>query len=400
MARTIGLARRTSTFTSSVAPRIASQNTVTRVKKRGWPKGKPRKGYIAKQKGEPASGEQQQTFPFMNLPLELRRQVYGLALPQQDIAKPSSHWANIVGTPNEFMNLLLVNKQISDEARNVLYGLNRFTMLITSSNTLFLGSFSKVNFVPFPTTPSLPFIKHWQMSLWPEFEDHDSRFRDGLLSACCEMARIPDLQTLTLVIPCLCHDYEYVRFCGCFQKYGLCHCLDIDDVHDNYVCTLAPLNQLRFKRNVQIVATAEVLQHHDDTSDAVLWPGWDDKDDHITLSRCSHLQCQKPVCVSFAASFSSIRANLMGNTTPLRSTEDQNEWLELKQRVAELKKSAPELKGNSKSAQELHRALQDTWDALDSGSNEYFRKMSREVSQKLRSIIGLGRFAGKMAGSN
>ncbi|KAL8769228.1 MAG: hypothetical protein Q9209_004729 [Squamulea sp. 1 TL-2023] len=393
MARTIQTARKTSTSTSSVAPRVPSQNTATRVKKRGWPKGKPRKGYKAKQKRQPA-GKQRQRFPFMSLPLELRRQVYGLVLPQQDIAKSSSLWANIVGTPNEFMNLLLVNKQISDEARSVLYGLNRFTMLITPSNTLFLGSFSKVDFEPSPTTLSLPYFKHWQMSLWPELEENNALIRDAILTACCEIAKIPNLQTLTLSIPCLCHHFEFAALKRYSQTSRLRHGGDIEAIHDNYVCTLAPLNQLRFKGNVQIIATAKPFDDGYDHLNPLDLPGMDKQEEHTIFSRCIHQQCPKPCCVSFAASFSSIRTNLIGNTTPLRLTEDQNEWLELKKRVAEIKTNA-----QFKSAYELGQALVGTWDALDSGSNEYFRKMSQNVNQILQSIIWQGRFESEIAKS-
>lgn len=101
-------------------------------------------------------------FSFMNLPLEIRPYFYRMTLPSQDLSMRSSNCAAIHGTPNEFMNLLLVNRQISDEARQVLYGGNSFTVAVSGDEARFPGLRSQPKlFRPFlaKPMPSLEYIR-------------------------------------------------------------------------------------------------------------------------------------------------------------------------------------------------------------------------------------------------
>ena len=306
----------------------------------------------------------------MRLPPELRDYVYKLALPHQEL--PNSGWAIMTGVPNESMNLLLVNKQISAEARKILYGLNTFTMVISTYHLSLLGSFDEVksNLKPIHAPPSLPYIKNWQIALWPEvrvFGSYGSGYgygyggfyeKDAILSVCSEIAKVDSLQSLKLSIPCLCHFLAPEPFDDFEVK-------DIEDVHNTLVDLLLPLNQLRFGGHVQIMTTPEPPS----------FPEKRDKKGYIRLANIPHQQCSEPVCQSFAASFEPLRALLMGKSTPNSLTPHQTKWLDLKSQVAE---SGIDLWTG------MSQALFDTWDALESGSDEFFRAMVWRVEEKLR----------------
>ncbi|KAI4224740.1 MAG: hypothetical protein L6R40_008422 [Gallowayella cf. fulva] len=330
-----------------------------RVNKRGWPKGKPRKGC------KKAIKAQKKILTFMDLPLEIRRHLYEMVLPQQDVPKRSKEWATIVGneTSFEFMDILLVNKQVSDEARSLLYGTNRFTIVISAHRTLFLGSSAPTEFHPFPTSPSLPYIKNWQIALWPETHDEDGAwFSDAVLSACAEIAMTPDLQTLRLAIPCLCSYLESDHR----KMDGECNCqLDferIEDIHTAFIHSLAPFNLLRFKGDVQLLTTPKPPIQPPNNQRA---PRFNTKGELIELSEYAHPQCQKAVCRSFAASFTPFTAMLMGKTTPNRLTQHHMDWLNMKIEIA---KAHPE----GRLGGERHEALTETWHSLNSGPHEHF----------------------------
>ncbi|KAL8848273.1 MAG: hypothetical protein Q9221_006711 [Calogaya cf. arnoldii] len=370
-----------------------------RCQKLGPPKGKPRKGpWVPTPKaGKKGKGSKSKvkrkneakgsTFHFLKLPLELRCEVYKLVLPeQQDSQSSSSAWATMTGTPNEFMNLLVADKQISNEAREVLYGLNTFSLIISGESLLFLGSRSEHQFFPIPNKPSISFIRNWQIALWPYsdgmIESPGPEYDDAVLSICSEIVKSPELQTLKLRIPCLCqHLQERSYICRCSQEGGPCHCKieEIDEVHDTMIRMLAPFNQLRFKERVQIVTAPEPDQgmmdddnydFENDYLDQYHWDNWS------TKATYPYPQCQQPLCLAFAASFDPVRATLMGNTTPLRLTADQLTWQNLKAEVAK----TVDYRVNGRSGSQAENiSLSELWDALDSGEPEYFRKEKERV---------------------
>ncbi|KAL8848271.1 MAG: hypothetical protein Q9221_006709 [Calogaya cf. arnoldii] len=187
------------TSSSVLSPRSAATDRVG-AKKRGWPKGQPRKGragpWVPAPKGKKTPRKrvkaQLTKFPLMELPTELRANIFSLALPKQNLE--SHGWATMDNSPNDFMNLLLVNQQVSDEARKVLYGSNMFTMIISEQCTLKLGFFDLVKFLPFQAPPSLPYVKRWQIALWPHMEEMAyGKIQEAVFSACTELAKTPNL---------------------------------------------------------------------------------------------------------------------------------------------------------------------------------------------------------------
>lgn len=316
-----------------LAPKKSNTSRVTKAKR-----GRPRKGRPQK--------PQQPSFPFMKLPLELRRNIYNMVLPSQDVPIRSPEWANMIGTPNKFMNLLLVNRQISEEARSVLYGLNTFTITIVGGATFVEGSWNTLEPQSLETTPSLRYIKNWQLrfplDIHPECGEENTQIRAAILSTCAELATIPDLQSLKILIPCLC---EYAHRYRCSRCRNLkagngatCRCIDIEDIHEDIVYSLAPLNHLRFKHDVQFISM-----------------DWS--------SPRGNQQCQKSACLSFTASFNSFVTTLRGDSAPLQLTPSQSEWFRLKRHAAQIRIEENKLK--------MEDTLYDAWKALDSGSEEY-----------------------------
>ena len=325
--------------------------------KRGKGRGKPRAGRRDASKQPP--------FPFMRLPPELRDYVYKLALPHQEL--PNSGWATMAGTPNKFMNLLLVNKQISAKARKILYGLNTFTMVISRYRSSLLGSFDELDRKPIQAPPSISYIKNWQLSLWPSedlligigYRCGNPHEKDALLSACSEIAKVDNLQSLKLSIPCFCSVFA-------LHPFDELELGDFEDVHDNLADLLLPLDQFRFAGQVQIMTTCKPPS----------FPEEGDKKGYAKMANTHHhQQCPEPNCQTLAASFEYVRTLLMSKTTPNSLTPHQSKWLNLRDHVAEC---------GSSFETGVTQALRDTWYALESGSDEFFREMVWRVEEQLR----------------
>ncbi|KAL8853700.1 MAG: hypothetical protein Q9221_001511 [Calogaya cf. arnoldii] len=95
----------------------------------------------------------------------------------------------------------------------------------------------------------------------------------------------------------------------------------------------------------------------------------------------------------------------MGNTTPIRLTDDQIEWLDMKKRAAEVMDYVPKAYPATQASTPRIQLptyrwsvgtaaqvgttapnidLEELWDALESGENEYFQKEKRRVERKHR----------------
>ncbi|KAI4169694.1 MAG: hypothetical protein LQ343_005516 [Gyalolechia ehrenbergii] len=261
-----------------------------------------------------------QSFPFMRLPPELRRHFYTIVLPQQDKPIRTSDWTDIIGLPNPFMGLLLVNKQIFNEARTVLFGLNTFTAVVSRHGTSFVHSAPQdVHTYPILLPLSFTLIKNWQLSLGfgrvcRGYLYHGEHIlADEVLNIAVQIATIPVLETLKVSVPCLCHK---------------CHCLQQEDMHKITMNILKPLKQLRAKGEVRFIATSSrvFLAHPESRPDKVSLAA-----EYATKSEsASNQQCQQLACLSFAASFNSLRAALKGDSPPLCFTPAQIWWSGLK----------------------------------------------------------------------
>jgi hypothetical protein len=68
---------------------------------------------------------------FLKLPLEIRQQIYNYVLPYTRSLPPPAHAASSVIWRRGNINLMLTNRQICDECRNILYGSNTFVIDIS-----------------------------------------------------------------------------------------------------------------------------------------------------------------------------------------------------------------------------------------------------------------------------
>ncbi|KAL8649330.1 MAG: hypothetical protein Q9210_004464 [Variospora velana] len=334
-------------------------------KTRGLPKGKPQMVHGHDTIMSAEAEVEKQSFPFIRLPLELRHQIYGLALPHQEVS--TGGWTTIVGTSNESMNLLLINQQILHEARSVLYGQNGFTMLISPFRILFLDFDTEVDLTAMLTTPSLPYIKNWQLALWPQVCNLDGiHYNNAVLSASAELAKIQGLRSLNLSVPCVCGHLGIPHIQGiqggCWALYG--NLAKVEYVHEMVVDILTPLNMLWFRGSVQIITTTKAARCC--THCPARFRESEARKDAIGLAGSIHRQCQHPPCLALAASFEPLRASLMSKSTPLSLTPKKAKWLESKQRATEIQ---------SEKNDDMSQALRDVWDAIGSGSDDYFWKM-------------------------
>ncbi|KAL9000373.1 MAG: hypothetical protein Q9188_005682 [Gyalolechia gomerana] len=200
---------------------------------------------------------------FLKFPPELRNKIYRLALPYQAYHSPqaliesapsviavtngqllSKHsfgglkkpeWEGWHNVPSDTIALLRVNKQISNEARAVIYRDAIFDIAICSSGTSFFGQWlPTTHFLPFPSSSHWKFTRHWVFDLrffrfnrkmvvrWGYGSCDDAgvlhpsygfvssrdqyeyiRISENFIAACFELAKIPELETLTLNLPCL-----------------------------------------------------------------------------------------------------------------------------------------------------------------------------------------------------
>ncbi|KAL8903384.1 MAG: hypothetical protein Q9207_003958 [Kuettlingeria erythrocarpa] len=207
----------------------------------------------------PPTPEPIQPFPFRKLPGEIRNKIYCLLLPYQ-IRQPirfgvdsafnsvtssdtngwvgfppyklnegeTSDWANV---PCDSLAILRVDRLMCYEAKACMYSPNtNFTVTIATLGFIFFNRITPMtDFLPFPSI--WQFTRHWtidlrfhrfqttQQTLWGrdcnnrtgEIYDrrHPSNSYDYLhmmesfISVCIELAKIPQLETLTIKFPCL-----------------------------------------------------------------------------------------------------------------------------------------------------------------------------------------------------
>lgn len=305
------------------------------------------------------SNEQSQVaqFPFLRLPVDIRRYFYTLVLRGPDAPTNAGGWTEASNIPKGFLGLLRVNKQISDEAMRVLYGTSS-TVTITSEVMAFREVYNDAKFfLPFKFKGMLQYMTNWQLALRfnPEYNSdpmpcsmqaphHNSRLaigqyyiRESVFSIAVILAEVSDLQNLKISFPCLCKKNEDTS---------------VDRVREAISFALVPLRQLRFHTSVTFIAASPI----DEPSKPM------DRVKNASAS-AANTQCQQPDCIAFVNSFDDIKTKLQDDTPRTTITARQKEWMELKLIAAFMTPDTPE----------VLFALACVWFALDHKTDEEFK---------------------------
>ncbi|KAL8735166.1 MAG: hypothetical protein Q9166_001042 [cf. Caloplaca sp. 2 TL-2023] len=259
-------------------------------------------------------------FPFMELPAEIRRQIYSLALPAQKTPLKSTDWARTSGREDDHdrhyfsMGILASNKAISNEAREVMYGHNSFTVIIQYWKTVFLGRrtiHDHQGFGLFPSATSQGYIKNWQLDLHLEY--HDTNITEAVLTLSEELVHIDDLESLKVKFPCLC------RISSTFP-YNNESC---EIYHERVRTVLDALKRLHFTRSVTFIAA-----HHFDKDEY-------SKNDHGRFEDFTRpVQCQQPDCPAFTTSLDDLKSFFTSSAPRLLLSSPQRKYLDLKEQAA------------------------------------------------------------------
>ncbi|KAL8702595.1 MAG: hypothetical protein Q9201_004227 [Fulgogasparrea decipioides] len=274
------------------------------------------------------------TFRLLDLPLEIRRNIFHLAFTSHKEASQSHRGSAPTRLTQCYRSLILTNHQISHETREILYGTSTFTVNISANETSFLHSkqYSK-DFRPFKPTLSIAYIKHWQLDLQFDPSYNGSNYsgsplaphlvstlgndqyyiREGNLAVSIYLAEgQANLQTLKVRVPCLC-----AKVRGTSTKRVQTAVLD----------SLEPVKQFKVKGNVTILA----VKH---THEMVNEPGGNSGQPRLVVAGT---QCQEEACLAFAASFSDLARTLENQDIPRPALASrQQKWLEIKNRAATL----------------------------------------------------------------
>lgn len=306
-------------------------------------------------------------FPFMRLPAELRLRIYHLMLPCQDEPSKSLAWS--IG-PKGCMNLLLSNRKIWNEAREVVYNYSAFTIDISTASTVqFLAlKSSPESHLPFEViqpTASIDYIKDWQIELrfrvpymshgfarpFPTLFSHidgDGLFMaERILEATGQLAKIRDLRSLKVKFLCIC--YERAFFGGIMDDL-------VDQIFRSICSILEPLDCLRFHGSVLFIAAQP-----------------DPRSLYASSSRFSDEQCQQPACLAFVAHFRALETSLKSPSSRSQLPVQQRKWLKIKRRVAAL--------GSPMYGYEVHNTLHKLWTLT-----ETYRKTCAEESVKSKEV--------------
>lgn len=324
-------------------------------------------------------------FPFMQLPAELRLQIYHLMLPSQDEPSKSLAWS--LG-PKGCMNLLLSNRKIWSEAREVVYKHSAFTIDISTSSAIkFLAlDTSPKSHLPFEVvqpTASIDHIKDWQIELrfyapyvsftlpveanwFSRIHGDEVYMGERILEATGQLAKIRDLRSLKIKFPCVC--YGQAAFGITYDPVGR--------ISRSIHYFLEPLKCLRFHGSVRFIAARP-----------------DPSSLHRPPARMFDEQCQEQGCLAFIAQFRDLETSLRSPSSSLPQLPvQQRRWLKIKRRVATL--------DNSLCGDEVHMMLHRLWTYTDAYRGTFveealfdriarrrqFKKAYRIVLSELESI--------------
>ncbi|KAI4183028.1 MAG: hypothetical protein L6R41_005638 [Letrouitia leprolyta] len=306
----------------------------------------------------PSKDSQLTDFPFLRLPSDIRRYSYKMVLPGPKTFAKAGGWVEFCSSPNKFLALLRVNKQISDEALQVLYSSTCSTATITEDVLAFREIYDDSRlFLPFRPKGTLRCMRDWQLALRfrPEYNadpipcsrlapHHDSRLtiqqyyiREGVFSTAVILNRISELQTLKISFPCLCKKKQDTT---------------VDRVREAIAFANKPLQQVRFHTSVTFIAAAAITE-----------PSGPRERVKLQSTSAANTQCQQPACISFIQSLDAIKTKFQDDTSRTTLTARQTEWMELKLVAAAMTPDDPQ----------VLFALACVWFALDHKTDEEFK---------------------------
>ncbi|KAL8695582.1 MAG: hypothetical protein Q9224_003327 [Gallowayella concinna] len=285
------------------------------------------------------------SFPLMKLPAELRCQIYACVLCREEtLFLPTTWYAR---GPKGCINILRANKQIANEARAILYRHGIFTMEIPCSTrhsihceTLRSETLSD----EFPKLPSTDRVKHWQFDLhfrglYSEAAEtmqpgYTSRHRaeayqqkyhqdvlsikEGILEAVTQLAKIEDLQSLTIKFPCRCQPRS-THWQNMHVGFSQIPNVDVTLLISH---VLQPLQCLSFKGPVTFIAAQPLLDN-----DNPLQGPW---------YQTGITQCQQSACLAFVAHFDKLATFLTGPMPRRDLSSQQHQLLKIKKLIATL----------------------------------------------------------------
>ncbi|KAL8756518.1 MAG: hypothetical protein Q9199_002882 [Rusavskia elegans] len=293
----------------------------------------------------------------MQLPTELRLQIYSYALGCKYTPKSLSPWiADCSAPPGGCMALLRCNHQIADEVRELLYPQRCFTVEI-SAVMMFFSSWGLTErskpgttidrFETFRPLPSTGYIEHWQLDLqfrapytlsremhrylrkfrrWKRIDVDRIFIREGILEAVAQLAKLETLGSLKIKFPCFCsmdntkrEDYDDSWSPTYFDDLEVPDEEVIQLIHH----VLEPLKTLCFQGPVMFIAAKPLAN----SSQSVDSPKYQTED----------IQCEQAACLAFVTKFDKLAEFLGRSSLPRAQLSAQHHtWLEIKHRAAKL----------------------------------------------------------------
>ncbi|KAL8999956.1 MAG: hypothetical protein Q9169_001362 [Polycauliona sp. 2 TL-2023] len=332
-------------------------------------------------------------FPFMQLPLEIRRHVYHLLLPRWDTSYDPTNFAlNPPKLPNKCLNVLVANRQISSEARQVLSGLNTFTIEIGYDQVHFLSQWEDFWRVPASLFMSwFPYIKMWELDImfqdpwlrkrsscdgqrFPRsiFECHDNTQgyfaeEETIFTVVDQLVEIKDLQSLRITFPCLCRRSELQEPSNEIYSHRL-------------LSLLGHLKRLHVQKSLKFIAAQPDFE----------------RGSHMFI-RTQNQQCQQTNCLQLVASFDDLKSFLTGTSPRRHILLQERKWLTIRPRFAltdlamgdiQVNSSSPLLMPLWKSLQECRQASLEDQEPTDE-LKQRFNECYEEVSQHFDSLTRL-----------
>ena len=270
----------------------------------------------------------------LKLPIEIRLQIYRMVLPFPNVYWRGSVWANVIGDPKDYMGLLRVNKQVSDEAREILYSLPALGIIASyrPSKQVDHSEYGRSSQVSIKLTKHLTLCIGWYAQ--PLIRGYTSYIKTLILAGSAKHSKIPDRQRLQINVGCLhytpsTNSRELLNAVRTpFQELRIAYdfmftsagpwnpSVDLPDPYKEGLDAnglpsrpLGNLYQLSSKRKEMVPR----CRRHKVPIHKVL-DGFDNTEDE--LKSLTDTRCQEPACLTFAESFVTIKDILEANISP------------------------------------------------------------------------------------